>query len=73
MTSAPGQQDLAVFLTELHGFFEGSEPDVDAALARHFGEDTAVDWIVANVELFIERLTGRPFISSTRTPPGATT
>lgn len=73
MTSAPGRQGLAVFLAELHGFFEACEPDLDAALARHFGEDTAVDWIVANVELFIEHLTGRPFISSTSTPPGATT
>ncbi|WP_267892837.1 hypothetical protein [Streptomyces sp. NBRC 110028] len=35
--------------------------------------DTAVDWIVASVELFIERLSGRPFISSTSTPPGAAT
>lgn len=73
MASAPGRQDLAVFLAELHGFFEACDPDVDAALARHFGEDTAVDWIVANTELFIERLTGRPFISSTSTPPGALT
>ncbi|MGW2858244.1 hypothetical protein [Streptomyces sp. NPDC001205] len=70
MPSAPHRSDPAVFLAELHGFFEACESDVDAALARHFGEDTAVDWIVANVELAIEHLTGRPFTPITP-PPGA--
>ncbi|MCC2280735.1 hypothetical protein LKL35_35955 [Streptomyces sp. ET3-23] len=74
MPSAPGQEDLAVFLAELHGFFEACDETVDAALARHFGEDTAVDWIVATIELFAEGLTGHPFLpASTSELPGVTT
>ncbi|MEU5431686.1 hypothetical protein AB0H73_39705 [Streptomyces olivoreticuli] len=60
MPKPPDPAGLAVFLTELHGFFEACDEDVDAALARHIGEDTAVDWIIATLELFIENLTGRP-------------
>lgn len=54
-------EDWPRFLAELHGFFEACTPDVDAALAGHFGEDTAVDWILASLELFTEHLTGCPF------------
>ncbi|MCZ4103731.1 hypothetical protein QMK19_29090 [Streptomyces sp. H10-C2] len=60
MPQLPDPAGLAVFLTELHGFFEACDQDVDAALARHFGEDTAPDWIIAVLELVIESLTGRP-------------
>lgn len=51
---APG--DWAVFLTELHGFFEACDEDLDEALACHFGFDTAVDWITAGLELVTEHL-----------------
>ncbi|MGW0538451.1 hypothetical protein [Streptomyces sp. NPDC003032] len=62
MPTAPGEQDgLVRFLSELHGFFQACDPTTDAALAAHFGEDTAVVWAIVNLELFIERLTGRPF------------
>ncbi|MFH8411504.1 hypothetical protein ACH4FX_43135 [Streptomyces sp. NPDC018019] len=62
MPTDPGEQDGPVrFLTGLHGFFEACAPGTGAALAAQFGGDTAVDWIVVNPELFIERLTGRPF------------
>ncbi|MFH8642317.1 hypothetical protein [Streptomyces goshikiensis] len=68
-----GQAHLPLFLTELHGFFEACPPAVDAALAGHFlDEDTAVDWILANLELFIEDLTGQPFNTSTE-PSGDST
>lgn len=66
------REDLAVFLAELHGFFQACDPSVDTALASHFGQDTAVDWIVVTTELFIERLTGRPF-TPTSERPGALT
>ncbi|WP_372412238.1 hypothetical protein [Streptomyces luteireticuli] len=62
MPPTPGREDLAVFLAELHGFFEACDETVDAALARHFGEDTAINWIIAGIEMSIEALTGRPFI-----------
>ncbi|MEU5439098.1 hypothetical protein AB0G73_38015 [Streptomyces sp. NPDC020719] len=74
MPSAPSRQDLVVFLTSLHGFFEACGPDIDAALADHFGEDTAVDWIIATAELFIEGLTAHPSIpASTSELSGALT
>ena len=60
MPKPPDPAGLAVFLTELHGFFEACDEDVDAALARHTGQDTTVDWIIASLELFIETLIGRP-------------
>lgn len=40
------------FLAELHGFFEACGEDVDAALAAHFGFDTAIDWVITGLELF---------------------
>jgi hypothetical protein len=52
--------DWAVFLTELHGFFEACGEDVDEALAAHFGFDTAVDWITVSLELFTEHLQQPP-------------
>jgi hypothetical protein len=50
----------AVFLTELHGFFEACGDDVGDALAAHFGFDTAVDWITVSLELFTEHLQSSP-------------
>ncbi|WP_251070561.1 hypothetical protein [Streptomyces sp. ISL-96] len=74
MPQPPDPAGLAVFLTELHGFFEACDEDVDAALARYFGEDTAVDWITAGLELFIENLTGCPLTPvPTCEPSGAQT
>jgi hypothetical protein len=52
--------DWAVFLTELHEFFESCDSHVDKALAAHFGFDTAVDWITAGLELATEHLRARP-------------
>jgi len=46
-----GPGDQAVFLAELHGFFETCGEEVDNALAAHFGFDTAADWITAGLEL----------------------
>ncbi|MFE0418359.1 MULTISPECIES: hypothetical protein [Streptomyces] len=61
MTTEPASTALTtarvtVFLTELHGFFDSCDEQVDAALARHFGFDTAVDWITASLELVTEHL-----------------
>ncbi|MBK3629132.1 hypothetical protein JHN59_30790 [Streptomyces sp. MBT49] len=61
MAQPAPSEDWPRFLAELHGFFEACGPDIDAALASHFGEDTAVDWITASLELFTEHLTGQPF------------
>ncbi|MDX3775955.1 hypothetical protein [Streptomyces europaeiscabiei] len=52
----PAAGDQAVFLAELHEFFETCGEDVDDALAAHFGFDTAVDWITASLELVTEHL-----------------
>jgi hypothetical protein len=52
----PSTGDQAVFLAELHGFFETCGEEVDDALAAHFGFDTAVDWITAGLELINEHL-----------------
>ncbi|MFD8726269.1 hypothetical protein ACFV2H_52325 [Streptomyces sp. NPDC059629] len=52
----PATGDWAVFLAELHGFFETCAEDVDDALTAHFGFDTAVDWITASLELVTEHL-----------------
>lgn len=52
--------DWAVFLTELHDFFEVCDSDVDAALAAHFGFGTAVDWVTASLELVTEHLQPQP-------------
>ncbi|MFF0451120.1 hypothetical protein ACWF94_12930 [Streptomyces sp. NPDC055078] len=52
--------DWAVFLKELHGFFEACGDDVDEALAAHVGFDTAADWITAALELATEHLKSSP-------------
>jgi hypothetical protein len=52
--------DWTAFLTELHGFLETCGEDVDAALAGHFGFDTAVDWLIAGLELLAEHLRELP-------------
>ncbi|MEU4077718.1 hypothetical protein [Streptomyces venezuelae] len=52
--------DWTVFLAELHGFLETCDNDVDAALTDHFGFDTAVDWLIAGLELLAEHLREHP-------------
>jgi hypothetical protein len=52
--------DWTVFLAELHGFFMACGEDVDAALAAHFGFETAVDWITVSLELVTEHLQPQP-------------
>jgi hypothetical protein len=56
----PAAGDQAVFLAELHDFFETCGEDVDDALAARFGFDTAVDWITASLELVTEHLQQQP-------------
>lgn len=56
----PAAGDWTVFLTELHDFFEVCAPDVDAALAAHFGFDTAVDWVTVSLELVTDHLQPQP-------------
>ncbi|MGW2183718.1 hypothetical protein ACWCXX_38070 [Streptomyces sp. NPDC001732] len=52
--------EWAVFLTELHGFFEACGEDLDEALAAHFGFDTAPDWVTAGLEMVTEHLQAPP-------------
>ncbi|MFF4701138.1 hypothetical protein [Streptomyces chattanoogensis] len=61
--STPKLGDLAAFLTELAGFFEAADTSVDDALTTHFGFDTAVDRVVASLELFSETLPSAPTAS----------
>ena len=41
----------AVFLIELAAFFQAADPFVDDALTSHFGFGTAVDWVIAHLEI----------------------
>ena len=71
-TNVPAPAGLATFLTTLAGFIEAAGTDVDDALAAHFGEDTAVDWVIASLELFAEQLQGpSPEPVTSRLPRGS--
>jgi hypothetical protein len=51
---------LAVFLAELHAFFETCNERVEGAVEAHFGFSTALDWITVSLELAREELTREP-------------
>lgn len=70
-TKFPDPARLAAFLTELAGFFEAADTCVDDALAAHFGEDTAVDWVIAVLELSAGQLGLQPKPVTSQLPQGS--
>jgi hypothetical protein len=55
--TGPGEPaQLAGFLRGLADFFTSADEPVDQAVNDHYGFDTAIDWVIATLELHADQL-----------------